>query len=58
MGIAPVWALDKHTMKGKTMGRGLDHFRAEGARLIPPPTEDDPYEDEAYPLWALKQQSK
>jgi hypothetical protein len=38
-------------MKGKAMGRGLDHFRKEGAKLIPPPTADDPYEDEAYRLW-------
>jgi hypothetical protein len=44
-----------HTMKGKALGRGLDHFRKEGARLIPPPTADDPYEDEAYRLWAIKQ---
>lgn len=26
----PDFALDMHTMKGKAMGRGLDHFRAEG----------------------------
>ncbi|MCC8969426.1 hypothetical protein [Bradyrhizobium brasilense] len=51
----PDWAHDQHTIKGKAMGRGLDHFRREGAKLIPPPTEDDPYEDEAYRLWALKQ---
>jgi hypothetical protein len=24
------------------MGRGLDHFRAEGAKLIPEPTAADP----------------
>jgi replication-associated recombination protein RarA len=54
----PDFALDMHTMKGKAMGRGLDHFRKEGARLIPEPTEPDPYEDEAYRLWAIKQQSK
>jgi replication-associated recombination protein RarA len=54
----PDWALDQHTMKGKAMGRGLDHFRKEGAKLIPPPTEPDPYEDEAYRLWAIKQRSK
>jgi hypothetical protein len=47
-----------HTMKGKAMGRGLDHFRKEGAKLIPPPTADDPYEDEAYRLWTIKQRSK
>jgi len=54
----PDWALDMHTMKGKAMGRGLDHFRKEGARLIPPPTEPDQYEDEAYRLWQIKQQGK
>src|SRR4029079_19809871 len=42
----PDYALDMHTMKGKAMGRGLDHFRSEGPRLVPPPTGDDPYEDE------------
>jgi hypothetical protein len=47
-----------HTMKGKAMGRGLDHFHKEGAKLIPPPTADDPYEDEAYRLWTIKQRSK
>jgi len=30
----------------------------EGAKLVPPPTADDPYEDEAYRLWALKQQGR
>jgi hypothetical protein len=49
-----------HTMKGKAMGHGLDHFRKEGVRLIPPPTADHPYEDEAYRhrLGQIKQQSK
>lgn len=54
----PDYALDMHTMKGKAMGRGLDHFRKEGAKLIPPPTEPDPYIEEAYRLWAIKQQAK
>jgi hypothetical protein len=45
-------------MKGKAMGRGLDHFRSEGAKLVPPPTADDPYEDEAYGLWTVKRRSK
>jgi replication-associated recombination protein RarA len=54
----PDYALDMHTMKGKAMGRGLDHFRKEGAKLVPPPTGDDPYEDEAYRLWTIKQQGK
>jgi replication-associated recombination protein RarA len=51
----PDWANDQHTLAGKKLGRGIDHFRAEGAKLIPPPTGDDPYEDAAYRLWALKQ---
>ena len=38
------------TIKGKAMGSGIGHFRKEGAKLIPPPTADDPYEDEAYRL--------
>jgi hypothetical protein len=47
-----------HTLKGKAMGRGLDHFRKEGAKLIPEPTEPDPFIEEAYRLWAIKQRSK
>ena len=54
----PDWANDQHTLKGKAMGRALDHFRKEGALLVPPPTGDDKYEDEAYRLSALKQQGK
>jgi replication-associated recombination protein RarA len=51
----PDWANDQHTMKGKAMDRGLDHFRKEGAKLVPAPAAADPYEDEAYRLWAIKQ---
>jgi hypothetical protein len=54
----PDWANDQHTLAGCKLGRGLDHFRKEGAKLIPPPTADDAYEDEAYRLWAIKQRSK
>ena len=54
----PDWANDQHTLAGKKLGRGLDHFREEGAKLIPEPTEPDPFIDEAYRLWALKQRSK
>ena len=52
----PDYALDMHMMKGKAMGRGLDHFRKEGAKLVPEPTAPDPYIEEAYRLWAIKQQ--
>ena len=54
----PDWANDQHTLAGRKLGRGLDHFRKEGARLVSPPTDDDPYEDEAYRLWTIKQQGK
>lgn len=54
----PSWANDQHTLAGKKLGRGLDHFRDEGAKLVPPPTGDDPYEEEAYRLWALKQRGR
>jgi hypothetical protein len=54
----PDWANDQHTLAGKKLGRGLEHFRQEGARLIPPPTGDDSYEDEAYRLWTLKKRGK
>ena len=37
-------------------GRGLDHFRKEGAKLIPEPTEPDPYIEEA--LQALGAQAE
>lgn len=51
----PDWAFDQHTHKGRKMGRGLAHFREEGAKLVPPPKGDDPYIEEAYRLWAIKQ---
>jgi hypothetical protein len=54
----PDWANDQHTLAEKKLGRGLDHFRKDGAKLVPPSTADDPDEDEAYRLWAIKQRSK
>lgn len=29
----PDWALDKHTQEGRALGRGIEHFFAEGALL-------------------------
>jgi replication-associated recombination protein RarA len=49
----PDFALDHHTQRGKAMGRGLDYFRSESTKLIPPTTKDA-YEDEAYRLWVVK----
>ena len=53
----PDCALDQHTLRA-SMGRGLDHFREEGAKLIPEPTEPDLYDEEAYRLWQIKPQGK
>jgi hypothetical protein len=36
----PDWANDQHTLAGRKLGRGLDHFRTEGAKLVPEPTAD------------------
>ena len=49
----PDFAIDQHTIEGRKMGRGIEHFRTEGARLVPPAVKDE-FEDEAYRLWALK----
>ena len=53
----PDFAYDQHTTKGKRLGRGLDFFREHSTKLLPPPITSDPYEDEAYRLWELKQAS-
>ncbi len=50
----PDWAYDQHTRTGRSKGRGLDFFRAESTKLCPPPDGPDPYEDEAYEMWALR----
>lgn len=43
----PDETLDKHTARGKTMGRGFEHFFTEAARLDPPSTIEDRYETQA-----------
>jgi hypothetical protein len=54
----PDWANDLHTLAGKKLGRGLDHFRQEGAKPIPGPVEPDPYIEQAYRLWGIKARGK
>jgi replication-associated recombination protein RarA len=49
----PDWIFDQHTSQGRKQGRGLDYFREVSTQLVPDPGPD-PYEDEAYRLWALK----
>lgn len=52
--VIPDWAFDMHTQKGRQLGRGLDHFREVGTKLINPdgsePSEDE-YANEAYAMW-------
>ena len=52
--VIPDYAHDKHTQKGRSQGKDLQHFREESAQLEQV-TEfmglDDPYEDEAYEMW-------
>jgi replication-associated recombination protein RarA len=43
----PDFALDMHTIRGRRMGRGVDHFFDEGAQLANKGTVEDPYEDRA-----------
>lgn len=45
----PDYCYDKHTRKGKSLGRGLAHFRETGAKLDR--SEGDEYEAEAYRHW-------
>ena len=47
----PDYALDKHTARGKSMGRGVQHWREEGCVLRPQSDVEDPYEDRAYEYW-------
>lgn len=46
----PDEAVDRHTSRGKRMGRGVTHFFEEATRLRPEPTLKDIYRDEAYAL--------
>lgn len=41
----PDWALDKHTLRGRKLRRGNDHFWAEGARLANAAELLDPYRE-------------
>jgi hypothetical protein len=53
----PDFANDMHTMKGKRLGRDLDHFREVGTHLVPMAKKDD-YEDECYAMWELRDKGK
>lgn len=51
----PDWTQDPHTITGKRLGRGLDYFREISTVLVPAPTRQDDYEEDAYRMWRLRE---
>lgn len=47
----PDYALDKHTARGKRMGRGFEHWVDVGCELANPAEVEDPYRERAEGLW-------
>ncbi len=47
----PDYAVDKHTRRGKSLGRGVEHWLAEGCQLNPPAEVEDPYREPAEAHW-------
>ncbi|MCC6602138.1 MAG: hypothetical protein IT327_02950 [Anaerolineae bacterium] len=47
----PDYALDKHTSRGRTMKRGVQHWLDEGCLLIPEGDVPDPYAQTAQEHW-------
>lgn len=47
----PDYALDKHTGRGRTMKRGVQHWLDEGCLLIPEGDVPDPYAETAQEHW-------
>jgi replication-associated recombination protein RarA len=52
----PDFAYDHHTKIGQKKGRGMEYFRAESTKLIPPAAPDQ-YEDEFYE-WQKKRMTQ
>lgn len=47
----PDYALDKHTQRGRKMGRGVEHWLADGCQLHPQSDVHDPYVERAAAWW-------
>lgn len=47
----PDYALDKHTLRGKGLKRGFDHWLDVGCELAQPAGIEDPYQERAEALW-------
>lgn len=54
----PDYALDKHTKRGKAMGRGMAYFLSEGAKLEPVSDVHNPYTEAAKQAWLLQEDEK
>jgi hypothetical protein len=54
----PDCAIDLHTLKGRRMGRGVDHFFDEGAKLENEGFGCDPYHDRARTALKKKHEQK
>jgi len=54
----PDYALDKHTRRGRTMGRGIKHFLEVGSVLVPKSTIPDPYLEAAAKAWLAGEREK
>ena len=53
------YALDKHTARGRAMGRGMKHFLEEGAKLVNESQEvENPYKERAKELWLEKDKKR
>ena len=48
----PDYGLDKHTRRGKSMGRGVQHWLEDGCELIPLADLPNPYKEPAESWWA------
>jgi replication-associated recombination protein RarA len=51
----PDWALDCHTAKGRSMGRGVDHFFEFGSILDPSIEHEDAYKETAHKIRRRKE---
>ena len=47
----PDYAIDRHTGRGRSLGRGLEHWLAEGCRLNPLGIDDAEYRERALEAW-------
>lgn len=54
----PDYIFDKHTLKGKKMGRGLKHFFEESSKLIPLSEKYSKYKESGENAWVFFEENK